>query len=86
MREGLPATLERLFPAAPERLAKPRLTAAVEWFAEPQDMKLIATLGPFDIGQAAWQDVDTPQALAYAESIFDQRFYQMPSEEGFASV
>jgi choline kinase len=43
-------------------------------------------LRAFDIGEAAWQDVDTPQALAYAESIFDQRFYQMPSEEGFASV
>jgi hypothetical protein len=24
--------------------------------------------------------------LAYAESIFDQRFYEMPSGEGFASV
>ena len=43
-------------------------------------------LRAFDIGQAAWQDVDTPQALAYAESIFDQRFYEMPSGEGFASV
>jgi 1L-myo-inositol 1-phosphate cytidylyltransferase / CDP-L-myo-inositol myo-inositolphosphotransferase len=43
-------------------------------------------LRAFDIGQAAWQDVDTPQALAYAESIFDQRFYDMPSGEGFASV
>ena len=43
-------------------------------------------LRAFDIGQAAWQDVDTPQALAYAESIFDQRFYEMPSEEGFVSV
>ena len=43
-------------------------------------------LRAFDIGQAAWQDVDTPQALAYAESIFDQRFYEIPSEEGFVSV
>jgi 1L-myo-inositol 1-phosphate cytidylyltransferase len=31
-------------------------------------------LRAFDIGEATWQDVDTPQALAYAESIFDQRF------------
>jgi choline kinase len=43
-------------------------------------------LRAFDIGEATWQDVDTPQALAYAESVFDQRFYQMPSEQGFASV
>ena len=43
-------------------------------------------LRAFDIGEAAWQDVDTPQALAYAESIFDQRFCPMPSREGFASV
>ena len=43
-------------------------------------------LRAFDIGEATWQDVDTPQALAYAESIFNQRFYQMPSAEGFASV
>jgi choline kinase len=43
-------------------------------------------LRAFDIGEATWQDVDTPQALAYAENIFDQRFYQMPSREGLASV
>jgi 1L-myo-inositol 1-phosphate cytidylyltransferase len=43
-------------------------------------------LRAFDIGEATWQDVDTPQALAYAESIFNQRFYRMPSAEGFASV
>lgn len=43
-------------------------------------------LRAFDIGEAAWQDVDTPQALAYAESIFDERFWRAPLEEGLTSV
>ena len=43
-------------------------------------------LRAFDIGEATWQDVDTPQALAYAESIFDQRFCGTPLVEGFTSV
>src|SRR5260370_23843470 len=31
-------------------------------------------LRAFDIGDAPWQDVDSPEALAYAESIFDVDF------------
>jgi len=31
-------------------------------------------LRAFDIGDASWQDVDTPQALAYTDSIFDSLF------------
>jgi choline kinase len=35
-----------------------------------QDRKLMA----FDIGAGHWQDVDSPQALAHAEEIFDRDF------------
>ena len=44
-------------------------------------------LRAFDIGDAAWQDVDTPEALAYAESIYDQYFCRMPfAGERFAGA
>jgi choline kinase len=40
-------------------------------------------LRAFDIGNAAWQDVDTPEALAYAESIFERQFSRTVAEEGY---
>ena len=40
----------------------------------------------FDIGDAAWQDVDTPEALAYAEMVFDQYFCPAALTGGFANV
>jgi 1L-myo-inositol 1-phosphate cytidylyltransferase len=43
-------------------------------------------LRAFDIEDAAWQDVDTPETLAYAESIFVQHFCRTPSESRFNSV
>jgi len=43
-------------------------------------------LRAFEIGDATWQDVDTPEALAYAETVFDQYFYQAAEAERFACV
>src|SRR5271165_4598374 len=34
-----------------------------------------------EIGDARWQDLDTPEALAYAESVFDGRICHMPAQE-----
>jgi choline kinase len=38
-------------------------------------------LRAFDVEDAFWQDVDTPEALAHAESIFLQQFCWTPSSE-----
>jgi 1L-myo-inositol 1-phosphate cytidylyltransferase len=43
-------------------------------------------LRAFDVGDAHWQDVDTPEAFAYTESIFDRDFSDNPIAERLIHV
>jgi 1L-myo-inositol 1-phosphate cytidylyltransferase len=52
-------------------------------------MRLLAqerNLKAFDVGDGCWQDVDTPEAFAYTESIFERDFLESPILHGFAHV
>lgn len=43
-------------------------------------------LKAFDVGDGHWQDVDTPEAFAYTESIFERDFLESPILQRFANV
>ena len=47
-----------------------------------QERKLKA----FDVGDGRWQDVDTPEAFTYTESIFERDFLESPILQRFANV
>lgn len=43
-------------------------------------------LRAWEIGEASWQDIDTPAALAFAENVFDGHFCRQPVAERMAGV
>jgi choline kinase len=43
-------------------------------------------LRALEVGEGRWQDLDTPEALAYAESVFDGHLYRQPMAERLAHV
>jgi choline kinase len=43
-------------------------------------------LRSLEVGEGQWQDLDTPEALAHAEDVFGQYFYQGPTLRGVAHV
>jgi choline kinase len=76
-------------------LCSPALFDILEWVKKEGNcslsdgMRMLGRNGrlrAFDIEDAAWQDVDTPEALAYAQSIFAQQFCRTGSAEGYISA
>src|SRR6266852_2286912 len=43
-------------------------------------------LRALEIGEGRWQDLDTPEALAHAEAVFDPYLHHQPSHESVARV
>jgi choline kinase len=48
------------------------LSDGMRWLAHEGKLKA------FDVGNGRWQDVDTPEAFAYTESIFERDFSESP--------
>jgi len=70
-----PALFQRLESA--KRDGNCSLSDGMRQLAREQKLKA------FDIGDAHWQDVDSPEALAYAEGVFDLDFCDNPVAESF---
>jgi 1L-myo-inositol 1-phosphate cytidylyltransferase len=73
-----PALFQRLESA--KRDGNCSLSDGMRQLAREQKLKA------FDIGDAHWQDVDSPEALSYADDVFDHDFCDNPFAERFASV
>ena len=43
-------------------------------------------LRALEIGEGRWQDLDTPEALAHAEAVFDPYLHHQPGHESVARV
>ena len=65
-----PSLFERLDSA--KRNGNCSLSDGMRRLAEERKLKA------FDVGDGHWQDVDTPEAFTYAESIFERDFSQSP--------
>jgi choline kinase len=73
-----PALFDRL--ASAKRDGNCSLSDGMRQLAREQKLRA------FDIGDAHWQDVDSPEALAYAEDIFDISFCDNPVAESFVNA
>jgi choline kinase len=73
-----PALFDRL--EAAKRDGNCSLSDGMRQLAREQKLKA------FDIGDAHWQDVDSPEALSHAESIFEVEFCENPFAESFVDA
>lgn len=72
-----PALFDRLQSAV--RDANCSLSDGMRQLAQERHLRAL------EIGDAGWQDLDTPEALAHAETVFDPHFRQKPVAERLAS-
>jgi choline kinase len=67
-----------------ERLESAKKNGDCSLSAGMRELGLERKLKAFDIGDGHWQDVDTPEAFAYTESIFERDFCESPILQRFA--